>query len=707
MTTLVSVDVGGTFTDAVVVHRGRLTKGKARTTSQDLSIGFAGAISDAAEGAGLSFEEIVAAADFVKYSTTVGINALIERAGPRVGLITTAGQEETLHVGRSRNWGDGMSHDVQMDRTRARRPDDLVPRALRVGVRERIDCFGNVIMPLSREDLADRVNYLVNAGVQAIAVCLTWSFTNPSHEQLVREVVEELYPQTYLGRVPVLLSSDVAPKLDEYRRSVTTVLSAFLALQTEEHLLDIADRLARDGYSRPLLLARNVGGVSSPSRTTALHLVGAGAVAGLSGAAAIAREQGAPNVITADMGGTTFDVGLIIDSHERTYEFDPVVDRWRIHLPVIANFSIGAGGGSIAWLTPEQELRVGPQSAGSVPGPACYESGGTEPTVTDADLELGYIDPDHFLGGRFKLSRSKAERAIRRRIADPLGIGIEDAAQRIRRLADGIMGQEIYKQTALKGQDPRTFVMFAFGGAGPVHACEIAGYADVVEINTFSFGSEFNAFGAACMDVMQTYERTYRLSLYDAVEDEWLTDTRRFNAVVDDLLVFAERDLSEEGFTREEVEFSLELDMNYGGQQHTVRQACDRIHMNSPEELRELADAFNTTFANVYGEGATHPEGGIEIQLFKLTATAALGEPPTRLVERAQEGNPLKGERMCRWADEFVPTPVYERSAVRPGFEVAGPALIEDIDTVVAVAPGWRFVMDARLTGRLHRKDAE
>jgi N-methylhydantoinase A/acetophenone carboxylase len=705
MSTIVSVDIGGTFTDAVVLAGGSLTKGKARTTTQDLSVGFAGAVTDAAESAGLSLADVLGDATFVKYSTTVGMNALIERAGPRVGLITTAGQEETLHVGRSRNWADGMSHGEQMDRTRARRPADLVPRTLRVGVRERIDCFGNVVMPLLRQDVANQVDYLINQGVQAIAVCLTWSFMNPVHEQLVRDVVEDLYPQTYLGRVPVLLSSDVAPKLDEYRRTVTTVLSAFLAMETEEHVLDITDRLAQHGYKRPLLLARNVGGVSSPSRTTALHLVGAGAVAGLSGAAAVAREHGLRDVITADMGGTTFDVGLIVDARERTYEFDPVVDRWRIHLPVVANFSIGAGGGSIAHLTPEGELQVGPRSAGSVPGPACYEAGGTEPTVTDADLVLGFIDPRFFLGGRFALSPSKAERAIRRRIADPLGIDVVEAARRIRGLADGVMGQEIYKQTALKGQNPADFVMFAFGGAGPVHACDIAAYADVGHIMTFSSGSEFNAFGAACMNVMQTYERTHRIQLYDPIREHWLDDVDEFNGIVDELLAFAERDLAEEGFSAREVEFQLELDMNYGGQSHTVRQEMAGLHLASEADGHALADAFNRTFAAVYGEGSTHPEGGIEIQLFKLTATARLEQPPSRvLASRADAaGDSAKGERACRWDDEFVPTPVHDRRRLRPGFSIAGPALIEDVDTVVAVSPGWVYEMDDRMAGHMRR----
>ena len=212
--------------------------------------------------------------------------------------------------------------------------------------------------------------------------------------------------------------------------------------------------------------------MASASRTTALHLLGSGPVAGLSGAARVATEYDIDRVITADMGGTSFDVGLILDGKDRNYEFDPVIDRWRVHLPVLANYSIGAGGGSIASLTDAGELRVGPRSAGSMPGPACYQQGGTEPTVTDADVVLGYVDPDYFLGGSISLSKRHAHRAVKRRIADPLGIEVEEAAQRIRRLIDGVMGQEIYRQTALKGHDPRDFTMLAFGGAGPVHACE-------------------------------------------------------------------------------------------------------------------------------------------------------------------------------------------------------------------------------------------
>ncbi|MGI8516197.1 MAG: hydantoinase/oxoprolinase family protein [Acidimicrobiia bacterium] len=703
---VVSVDVGGTFTDAFVASDDRSTTGKSRTTHHDLSVGFIGALEQASRNLGRELADVLQQADRIVYSTTVGMNALVERTGPRVGLITTRGQEETLHLGRSRSWADGMPDAVQMDRTRARRPPDLVPRALRVGVRERVDCFGNIVMPLVQEDVIDKVDYLADKGVRAFAVCLSWSFMNPEHEVQVRDTIRSRYPEVYLGRAHVLLSSEVAPQIDEYRRSTTTVLTAFLSTLTEDHLLDLTDRLRELGYRRPLLLARNIGGVASPSRTTALHLLGAGAVAALAGAGQKAREFGMPNVVAADMGGTTFDIGFILEGRERTYEFEPIVDRWRIHLPVIANASIGAGGGSIASLTSEGTLQVGPKSAGSIPGPACYDTGGTEPTVTDADLVLGFLDPEFFLGGRFPLNRMKAERAIKRRIAEPLNIDVEEAALRIRRIVDGVMGQEIYKQTALKGHDPREFVMFALGGAGPVHACHIAEAADIFDVVTFPYAPEFNAFGGSVMEVVQSYEKTHRILVFDPLTGTWFDDLEAFNGTVEGLLDFARRDLAEEGFSIDDVRFSLELDMNYVGQQHTVRHVAHSLYLTSGNDVRRIGEEFNNTFAGVYGRGATNPEGGIEVQLFKLTASASLesSERKNLHFRHAERRGQTNQKRICFWPGVgAVATPVYLRSDVPPETALMGPVLIEDVDTVVAVAPGWTYESDSAFVGRLRR----
>ncbi len=705
---LLGVDIGGTFTDAFVVMHGRQAVGKALTTHADLSDGMLSAIGAAVRRLGCRPDDVFAAAAAVKYSTTVGTNALIERTGPRVGLITTAGQEDTIHVARSRSWADGMPLEVQIDRTRARRPDDLVPRSLRVGVRERIDCFGSVLMPLQADDVLAAVDHLVRQGVRAVAVCLTWSFMNPAHERQVADIIRREYPDSTLGRCPVLLSSDVAPRLDEYRRSITTILSALLAPDTEEHVIDLSDRLGTLGYRKPLLVARNIGGVASASRTTALHLLGSGPVAGLAGAARMASDYGLDRVITADMGGTSFDVGLVIDGQDRNYEFDPVIDRWRIHLPVIANYSIGAGGGSVASLTDAGELRVGPRSAGSMPGPACYVQGGTEPTVTDADVVLGYIDADYFLGGSMPLSRRLAHRALKRRIADPLGISVTEAALRVRRLIDGVMGQEIYRQTALQGHDPRLFTMFAFGGAGPVHAAAIADFCDVGAIATFPHGSELNAYGVATMPVQQTYERTRMIELFDG--EKHSDDGGDFNRVVRGLVELAERDMVEEGFSIGDVSLSLELDMNYGGQHHTVRLSSPRLFLEGPDDVEVVCDAFNRVFAEAYGAGSIHPYGGILVQLFRLVARAAghqLTDRPWPLPPPPRPAAGRSETRVVCWSgDGAVVTPVHERGRLPVGFSAVGPALMEDVDTVVAVPEGWAYRIDEHLTGWLTTVDA-
>jgi N-methylhydantoinase A/acetophenone carboxylase len=701
---LLNLDIGGTFTDAYLVIDGEHVTGKALTTHADLADGLLHAVSDAAAKVGRTLHDVLEAADAVRYSTTVGTNALIERVGPRVGLIATAGQEDTLHVARSRSWADGMPLAVQLDRTRAQRPPDLVPRSLRVGVRERIDRNGEVMLPLQEDDVLAAVDHLVRQGVRAIAVCLGWSFMNDVHEQRVRELVRQEYPDWTIGRCPVLLSSEVAPKLDEYRRTITTVICAFLAPETEEHVIDLSERLRALGYRKPILMARNIGGVASSSRTTALHLLGSGPVAGLSGAALAARRYGQPRVITADMGGTSFDVGLVLDGHDRNYEFDPVIDRWRVHLPILANYSIGAGGGSIAHVTDDGELRVGPRSAGAVPGPACYQQGGTEPTVTDADVVLGYLDPGYFLGGEMTLSERHAWRAIQRRVAGPLGIEAEEAAHRIRRLIDGTMGQEIYRQTALKGYDPREFTMLAFGGAGPVHACDVAEYGDVSNILTFPQGSEFNAFGVATMPVLQSYERTRTVELFDG--EAYTEDREAFNAVVRELVVLAERDMLEEGFAPGSWALQLELDMNYGGQHHTVRLTSPRRQLSSDDDVGAVCDELNAVFAATYGHGSVHPQGGIYVQLFRVVASAR-GAQLFELVAfpRRDGGATEKGRRSVWWraAGERVETPVFERSRLAEGASIEGPALLEDVDTVVAVAPGWYCEVDARRTGWLRR----
>lgn len=699
----INVDIGGTFTDTFIIKDGCIATGKAETTSYDLSVGFLNSVEVASRGIGLSLQEALKKASLIRYSSTIGTNALIERSGPKLGLITTRGFEETIHIGRARNWADGLPREQVLDKSRAQRPKPLIPRELIVGVKERIDCFGKVVMPLREEEALEKIQYLVDQGVRGFVICLLWSFLNPIHELKIKEIITREYPDTYLGRMPILLSSDVSPRMGEYQRSITTILDAYLRTEAEEHFMTLNDELRDRGCQAPLLIAHNTGGLSSISRTRAINLYGSGPVAGTMGGAYIGRLYQAENVIVTDMGGTSFDLGMILEGKERVYEFEPILDRWRINLSIIATHSIGAGGGSIARVDDVGRLRVGPESAGAMPGPACYNKGGREPTVTDADVVLGYIDPDYFLGGRQKLSKDRAIRAIERKIADPLNIGVEEAAFRIRKLVDGTMGQEIYKRTALEGYDPREFLLFAFGGAGPVHCCEYAEYADIAKIRTFPFGSVFNAFGTSTMDVIQTYEKSRRFVFFDPLTQSYATDYDGFNEVVRMLQLLALRDMDEEGFKEEEITFQLELNAVYARQIHSTRFTSPRLVIKNESDVRAICEAFNQAYAEVYSKGAIYPEGGIEVTDFKLNATASLLKPkfPTFELKEANPKAALKGTRAIFWEDEgrFAETAVYQHSLLQCGNIIPGPALIEAEDTVYVIPKRWEFTVDKYLNG--------
>jgi N-methylhydantoinase A/acetophenone carboxylase len=553
-------------------------------------------------------------------------------------------------------------------------------------------------MPLDEEEVRERVRELVDKGVRGFVVNLLWSNENANHEQRIKEIIEEEYPDVYLGNMPVVLSSEVSPKKDEYLRTTTTALNALMANVAEEHFLDLTDQLRSYNYDDPLFTVRNTGGVASISRTNPLHLFDAGPVAGVMGSTFLGNLYGESNVLATDMGGTSFDVGMVLENKERVYEFNPVIGRWRFQLSTIETKSIGAGGGSIASVDELGDLQIGPESAGSDPGPACYNQGGRKPTVTDADLVLGYLNPDYFLGGRQSLSVRRAERAIQQHVATPLDISVEEAAYKIRELIDGKMGQEIYKHTAMKGYDPEEFILFSFGGAGPVHACHYADYANVKRIITFPFGSVFNAFGASTMDIMQTYETGTHLTLYESRSDEYLSDYESFNSVVEDLSERAVRDMKEEGFGEDDVTFSLELDCIYANQLHPTRCLSPTMQLESEGDVKAVCEAFNDAYSESYSRGATFPEGGIQLENFKLNAIVQLDDltPPSAELVGEDPSSARKESRGVLWnIDEgFEQTPVYDRGRLEPGNVVNGPAIVEATGTTYVVSPDKEFRVD-------------
>jgi N-methylhydantoinase A len=692
------VDVGGTFTDVVCLNDGALFRGKADTTHYDLKVGFFNAARVAAERAGVKMEDALRAADAIVYSTTVGTNALIERRGTRLGLITTKGFEHTVKVGRARNWGDGLPTEQKYDRGRAQRPVPLVPQSLIVGVQERIDNLGQVMIPLRDEEVLHKVQYLVDQGVRGIVVVTLNSFINPAHEARIGALIREQYPECFLGHLPVYLSHEISPKAGEYRRSMTVIIDAYLRDLSESHLLRLADDLRQRGYPRPLFVAKNTGGLSSLSRSQALHLLGSSPSATVIGADYLGGVMGEKNIIVSDMGGTSFDVGLVIAGRERVYELDPVIDRFRVQIPYVAHWSIGAGGGSIARVVNGQ-LKVGPDSAGSNPGPACYDRGGREPTVTDADLILGYINPAGFLGGRTRLRLDRAREALERQIAEPLGISAVDAAWQTKRLIDGIMGQEMYRICSLtSGQDPREFVLFAMGGAGAVHAAGYAEGADVSRIATFPFSSVFGAFSTLTLDILQTYERTFHLTLLHGASQTYPLDgLHAFNAAIAELKVFAERDMLEEGFRLDEVQLVVDVNICFGQQRKVLPIRLEGHALHNADDVRRLCEKFNAEYVETFGKGAAFLQAGVELNEIRLSAVGPVRKFSPQVHDTMSNPEVARlGSRNAYWGPQFgfVETPVYDRDKLGANVVLPGPVLCDAEDTVIVLPPGWNYRTD-------------
>ncbi|MFC7050018.1 hydantoinase/oxoprolinase family protein [Emcibacter nanhaiensis] len=699
----VGIDVGGTFTDFFCISRdGEAHTCKTPTTHYDLSVGFMKGMGLLARQQRLKIGDFLSDVNSVRYSTTVGTNALIERTGPKLGLITTAGFEDTIYVGRARSWADGLGWQEGRDQARIQKPEPLIKHDMVVGVRERIDYAGKVIAPLKKEEILEKLQLLVDRGAQGFVVSLLWSFVNPEHERLIKEVIEEEYPEDYLGSMPVILSSDISPTAGEYTRTMTTVVNGYIHGVMADELNKLGNELRDGGYKKPLTLVHNTGGTKKASRTRAVLTHNAGPVAGLHGSAVLGQMSGDENIVFTDMGGTSFDIGLIEDGEIKAHDFIPVIDRWRTNIPAIEVKSIGAGGGSIAWINElmDNALEIGPQSAGSMPGPVCYDQGGTEPTVTDADLVLGLYNPDNYLGGEMFLDVDLAREAIQEKIAGPLGISVEEAAWRIRTLVDARMGQEVFNEVALKGHDPRTFVVLACGGAGGAHACGFGPYIGAKKIIAPRQSSVFGAYGASTMQIKEIWDKSRSLKLFNWGTQSYLSDLDAFNSVTRELKDLATRDLKLEGYGESQMEFQLELNMRYGSQYNMTKVRTDKIELTSVDDVQAICEEFTRQYGEIYSPEATFPSGGINVENFALTAAVKPTDNPIAPGEMASpepDAGALTEKRPVYWSPEdgFVETPVYDYAGLMPGNEIMGPVIIESPETTYVVAPGWRFSMDA------------
>jgi N-methylhydantoinase A/acetophenone carboxylase len=702
----IDVDIGGTFTDCFVrLPDGRSTAVKTPTTGFRLAVGFMRALKTAATDLDLTLEKLLARTETIRYSTTVAMNTLLQRTGPRLALVATDGFHDVLRIARGASWMDAAALREIRNVARISKAPPLVSPDMVLPVRERIDCFGNVMRPLDEEHFVDGLRSMVDKGARGFVVSLLFSYINPVHEKRIRQLIEDEFPEAYLGAVPIMLSSEVTPKRFEYTRTNTTVLNAYLHQSMWQELAGMGDELREAGYTRGIMMVHNTGGMAEVYRTSAVQTYNGGPVAGLIGGSAAGHRLDYDNVLVTDMGGTSFDIGLVVKGSTRFYQFRPIIDRYWVDMSILETRSIGAGGGSIASINPSlgNRLEVGPRGAGSMPGPACYNQGGTEPTVTDADVVLGYINPEGYFGGKLKLKRELAVKAIETKIAKPLGISVEQAALRIKRTVDANMADVIARETFLRGFDPKDFVLFAFGGAGPTHCVGYGGVLGMKKMVIFPFSPVFCAWGASTMPIVHIYEASRRIELMMPKTMAPLTNYAEFNDVVERLEERARKDLAGEGYDAQQATFTLELDIKYGGQIHIHRALSPLTRLTSAEDVRTLYQAFEQDYASAFSPVNVFPQGGVEVHNFVLRAEVA--NPAWGLQEQpaaSPDASAAKtGTRMAIWDDscQRMETPLYSQDKLRSGHRFAGPAVVESAYSTVVVAPGYELEVDT--TGNL------
>jgi len=686
---IIGVDTGGTFTDVVVLGDSReVWTAKASTTPDDFSRGVMDAVEEAANAAGIKTSELLAQTTLFKHGSTVATNALITHNGCKVGFITTKGFEDTTEIMRAIGRVDGLSDDEIKHVTWVTKPEPFVLRERVFGVRERIDYQGNEMVPLNWDDVMAAIRRLIEVEkVEAIAVSLMHAWVNPRHEEEIRALTAEADPQR---KVYWSFGSSLSQVAGEYARANTAILNSYLGPTVERYLKELESKLQQTGLQGPLLIMQGNGGVAHREHVSAIANLQSGPAGGMIASAHIAGLLKHKNVITTDMGGTSFDVGLITEGYWR-YAQEPIVERFRMLQPIIDIESIGAGGGTIARVEAETaRLLVGPRSAGASPGPVCYDAGGEQVTVTDCDLALGIIDPNYFLGGRKHLNKERALTAIENKIARPLKLKIHEAAAGVFDIVNAKMSDLIRRQVVRTGYLPEEFVIYAFGGASPVHASGFAAELGITQIYIFATSPVFSAFGAAAADVIRTRVMSCQYILP--------ADPAEINQRLDAIEKAMGAALSGEGFKVNQVEFRRYFTMRYRRQTAGVEMpmSFDRFNTN---RVREMQSTFEQKYQELYGVGAGYTKAGIEISEIRVDAVGKVAKP--KLTARRQAGRnaraALKGKRQVfftRPQRKFINTPVYDYEWLGIGTLVRGPAIIELPFTTTLVPPEHKVSVD-------------
>ena len=677
------VDIGGTFTDCVLLSSdGRVVYGKALTSYQDGFVsGFFNSIEAAGEQLGLSPGEVFERLSRISHGSTIATNIVAERNGSKVGLITTKGHEDAIIMMRGLGRVAGETPENILKVVEIPKPDPLVNRHLIKGITERIDSNGDIVVTIDEKELRDAVHDLIRQGVEAIAISFLWSIKNPVHELRAKEIIQEMFPNLF-----VTCGHEVTQKLGEYERTVAAVVNAYVGPITSRYIERIQKEICSRGSEVSFLIMQCHGGMFPAVRSRQLPIltIGSGPVGGVMGCASLVEEVGYKNIICTDMGGTTFDVGLVINGQPLTSE-QAIVDKFFYNVPNVQIKSIGAGGGSIAWVDPYSGgLRVGPQSAKANPGPVCYGLGGEEPTVTDADLLLGYIDPNTVFGtGRgLRLNKELAEQAISK-LATSLGISTIEAAQGIVDVANAKMANLIENEVIGHGLDPRDFVVVSYGGAGPVHA---ASYAKDLGIKTVIIPGEvssvWSAYGISISDIR--YEAQKEVILLSPFQAEDL----------DDLFIDMENNIKstvyQEVGEETTIEFKRYVRMRFNWQRHSLEVPLSSRVLNE-ETVEQMVKDFTSMYEERYGSASILPGAKLEIESVRSEAVVPVWKPNRKMESVSSVTPPVeakKPERTVYLGGSPVKAQIYNGSKLLAGNIVEGPAVIDLPGTSIVVDKG-------------------
>ena len=683
----IGVDIGGTFTDAVLLSEatGGTRIAKVPSTPDDPSRGFLDAV-----------DRILALADvqpgdvsYLVHGTTVATNSLIEGKTPRTAFITTEGFRDLLEIGRQVR---PSLYDVHFEK-----PAPLVPRNLCFEVGERLDARGNELEPLDEGAVRAIADRLVGEEVVSVAVCLLHAWLNPAHEKRVGELLRAHAPD-----VVISLSSEVCPEFREYFRASTTVINACVRPVLARYLASIEERLRSRDVSAELLIMQSSGGVLTfeTGAEKPVYMVESGPAAGVIVSNHIAGGLGHRNAISFDMGGTTAKVGLILDGQPNiTKEYEvgaqaaPGVGQARasgypIRTPVIDLVEIGAGGGSIAWVDSGGILRVGPESAGADPGPICYGKGGEAPTITDANLVLGRLNPEFFLGGEMGLRAEAAREGIIRRCAEPMGMDAVACANGIVEIANAAMTNALRVMTVQRGYDPRDMAMVAFGGAGPLHANRLCEEMSIGLLIVPPSPGTASALGLLVTDLKHEFSRT-------RIVAEGHEDPAEINRIFEAMEAEGRAALHREGLGDDRIGFVRHVEMRYSGQSHELAVECPPGTLTL-DEIEALRRRFHVEHDRSYGHG--YPDEATEMVNFRLAALGSISKPRLREIESATgpTSDAEKGARSVWFgtAGDFVATPVYDRSRLAADHRFEGPAIVEEMDSTTLVLPGYKVTVD-------------